>query len=131
MITLSPDGSTVTTSVDFNNLVTAYGAVQFVNTPPQSGAPAASYPACPAENSTFLGSSTLPPTPVDAACQCMEASLSCQFNPQTSDITGILADLLNTACGLVGDCSAIAGNGQSGTYGLVSACDPCKLTLSA
>lgn len=124
MITLSSDGSTVTTTTDFNNLVTAYGAVQFVNTPAQSSAPAASYPACPAENSTFLGSSTLPPTPVDAACQCMEASLSCQFNPQTSNTTGILGPLLNTACGLIGDCTAIAGNGQNGTYGLASACDP-------
>lgn len=131
MITLSSDGSTVTTTTDFNNLVTAYGAVQFVNTPAQSSAPAASYPACPAENSTFLGSSTLPPTPVDVACQCMEASLSCQFNPQTSNTTGILGPLLNTACGLVGDCTAIAGNGQNGTYGLASACDPCKSTLSA
>ena len=131
MITLSPDGSTVIPSADFTNLLTAYGAVQFLDTPPQGSAPPASYPACPAENSTFLGSSTLPPTPVDAACQCMEAKLSCQFNPQTSNISAILGDLLNTACGLVGDCSAISSNGQNGTYGLVSACDPCKLTLSA
>jgi len=130
MVTISADGSTVTTTTDFDNLATAYGAVQFDNTPPQSSAPAASYPACPAENSTFLGSSTLPPTPVDAACQCVEASLSCRFNPQTSNTTGILGPLLNTACGLVGDCSAIAGFGDNGTYGPVSACDPRKFTLS-
>lgn len=124
MVTISADGSTVTTTTDFDNLATAYGAVQFDNTPAQSSAPAASYPACPAVNSTFLGSSTLPPTPVDAACQCVEASLSCQFNPQTSNTTGLLGPLLNTACGLVGDCSAIAGFGDNGTYGPVSACDP-------
>ena len=126
MITLSSDGSTVTTSTDFDNLKTAYGAVQFVKDPSQSSAPAASYPACPAQNSSILASSTLPPTPVDAACKCVESSLSCQFNPQTSNTTGIVGPLLSTACGLVGNCQSISAFGDNGTYGLVSACDPCN-----
>ncbi len=131
MVAFSPDGSTVIPSIDFTNLLTAYGAVQFVNNPPQGSAPAASYPACPAENTVFLASPTLPPTPVDAACQCVQADVSCQFSPQVSNTTAIVGALIDTACGLVGNCNAITGNGQTGTYGLVSACDPCKLLLSA
>jgi hypothetical protein len=74
----------------------------------------------------MLASSTLPPTPVDAACKCVESGLSCQFNPQTSNTTGIIGPLLSTACGLVGNCQPISAFGDNGTYGLVSACDPCN-----
>jgi hypothetical protein len=128
MVNISADGSTVTTSTDFANLQAAYGALTFVTTPPQSSAPAASYPACPAQNSTILASSTLPPTPNDAACRCLEANLDCLFNPQTSNTTSILGPLLDSACSLLGtsggNCNSISANGQTGTYGLVASCDP-------
>jgi hypothetical protein len=130
MVNISTDGSTVTTSTDFSNLQAAYGAVTFVTDPSQSSAPAASYPSCPAQNSSFLASTTLPPTPSDAACQCLQANLDCLFNPQTKNTTSILGPLLNTACGLIGtsggDCKAIAADGQAGTYGIAASCDPCK-----
>ena len=135
MVNISADGSTVTTSTDFANLQAAYGAVTFVNVPPQSSAPAATYPACPAQNSSFVASPTLPPTPNDAACRCLEANLDCVFNPQTSNTTSILGPLLDSACSLLGtsggNCNSISANGQTGTYGLVASCDPCNLTLSA
>jgi len=121
-------GSTVTTSTDYSNLQTAYGAVTFVNDPAQSSAPAASYPSCPAQNSSLLASTTLPPTPNDAACKCLQANLDCLFNPQTSNTTGIVGPLLDTACGLIGqvgsNCNALSANGSTGTYGLVASCDP-------
>ncbi|KAI0307493.1 glycoside hydrolase family 72 protein [Multifurca ochricompacta] len=128
MITLSSDGSTVTPNTDFENLKTMYNQVSFINDPSQSSAPSASYAACPQQNTTFLASTTLPPTPNDAACQCLESNLSCQFNPQTSNTTAILGPLLDTACSLLGtvggSCDPIAGNGQTGQYGVVSPCDP-------
>ena len=128
MVTISSDGTTVTPSTDFNNLQTMYSQVSFINNPAQSNAPPASYPSCPQENTTFLASTTLPPTPSDSACQCLESSLSCQFNPQTSNTTAIVGSLLDTACSLLGsvggNCNPIAGNGQTGQYGLVSSCDP-------
>ncbi|KAI9513151.1 glycoside hydrolase family 72 protein [Russula earlei] len=128
IITLSADGSTVTTSTDYNNLQIAYSNVKFVDVPPQTGAPAATYPACPAENSTLIASTTLPPTPNDAACQCLDYNLSCRFNPQTSNTTAIVGALIDSACGLLGtsggNCNDLAGNGQTGSYGLISACDP-------
>ncbi|KAI9460168.1 glycoside hydrolase family 72 protein [Lactarius psammicola] len=128
MITLSSDGSTVTPNTDFDNLRTQYNQVSFINDPSQSSAPSASFPACPQQNSSFLASTTLPPTPSDSACQCLESNLSCQFNPQTSNTSAIIGPLLDTACSLLGtvggSCGLIAGNGQTGQYGLVSSCDP-------
>ena len=130
MVTISSDGSTVTPNDDFDNLQTMYSQLSFVNDPTQSSAPSASYPSCPQQNSSFLASTTLPPTPSDSACQCLEANLSCQFNPQTSNTTAIIGPLLDTACSLLGtaggSCSSISANGQTGQYGLASSCDPCE-----
>jgi len=126
MVTISADGSTVTTGTDYTNLKTQYGAVTFVNVPAKASAPAATYPACPGQNASFAGSTKLPPTPSDAACQCLEAGLGCQFAPQTSNTTAIVGQLIDTACGLLGGtgCTDLTGNGGTGTYGLISGCDP-------
>ena len=130
MVNISSDGTTVTPNTDFTNLAAMYKQVSFINTPALSAAPAASYPSCPQQNSSFLASTTLPPTPSDSACQCLENNLSCQFNPQVSNTTAIIGPLLDTACSLLGSaggsCSAISANGQTGVYGEVSSCDPCE-----
>jgi hypothetical protein len=130
MVNISSDGTTVTPNTDFTNLATMYNAVSFINTPALSAAPSASYPSCPGQNSSFLASTTLPPTPSDSACQCLESSLSCQFNPQVANTTAIVGSLLDTACSLLGSaggsCSPISANGQTGQYGEVSSCDPRK-----
>ncbi|KAA1468466.1 carbohydrate-binding module family 43 protein/Glycoside hydrolase family 72 protein [Dentipellis sp. KUC8613] len=128
MVTISSDGTTVTTSTDFNNLKAQYGQASGPNSPSQSSAGSSSYPNCPASNSSLLVSTTLPPTPNDAACQCLQNNLSCQFTPKTSNTSAIVGSLLDTACSLIGsaggNCNAISGDGSSGTYGAVSACDP-------
>lgn len=122
------DGSTVTTSTDFTNLASQYTGVVGPNTPSQADAGSTSFPACPAVNSSFLASTTLPPTPNDAACRCMVNTLSCQFTPQTSNYSVIVGELLNTGCSLLGanggTCDDIAGSGSTGTYGPVSMCSP-------
>lgn len=132
MVNISTDGTTVTPNTDFTNLAAMYNQVSFINTPALSAAPSALYPSCPGQNSSFLASTTLPPTPSDSACQCLEASLSCQFNPQVANTTGIVGPLLDTACSLLGSaggsCSPISANGTSGVYGEVSSCDPCEPT---
>lgn len=94
MVTIS--GDTVTTSDDFTRLAAQYGNATGPNSPSQSGAGSTSYPTCPQQNSTFLASTTLPPTPNDTACACVVDNLSCQFTPQTSNTTSILGELLNT-----------------------------------
>jgi hypothetical protein len=133
MVTISTDGSTVTTSSDFTNLQTQYAAASPPNSPLQSGAGAASYPSCPQQNSSWLASTTLPPTPNYAACQCLENNLSCQFTPSTNNYTAIVGALLDYACTLIGQsggsCSAISSNGATGQYGAVSECDPSKFMV--
>jgi len=128
MVNISADGSTVTPNSDFAALEAEYGAATPPNSPDQSSAGTPSYPACPAQNANMLASTTLPPTPNDVACQCLEKDLSCQFTPQTNNFTDIVGGLLDAACGLLGqtggNCNDIAGNGSTGSYGRVSFCDP-------
>ncbi|KAL4068413.1 carbohydrate-binding module family 43 protein [Scleroderma yunnanense] len=128
MVTISSDGSTVTTSQDFDNLKAQYTAASPPNSPSQSGAGSTTYPSCPAQNSTFLASTQLPPTPSVSACTCMENNLSCIFTPSVSNYTAIVGSLLDYGCSLLGQaggsCNDISGNGTTGQYGLVSECDP-------
>ncbi|KAG5653495.1 hypothetical protein H0H81_012705 [Sphagnurus paluster] len=128
IVTISTDGKTVTTSQDFDNLKTQYNQATGPNTPSQSSSPPSAYPACPTTNSTFVASTTLPPTPNEAACNCLLSSLSCRFTPQTSNYSVIVGELVDTACNFVGQkggsCDDIGGNGQTGVYGRLSGCDP-------
>lgn len=128
MVNISADGSSVTTGNDFNALASQYGQVNAPNTPNQNSSGNTNYPSCPAQSATFLASSSLPPTPNDQSCQCLDTTLSCLFTPQTSNYTVIVGQLLDTGCSLLGqaggNCNDIAGNGSSGEYGRVSYCDP-------
>lgn len=130
MVTLSSDNTTVTTSNDFNLLKAQYGNVTFINSPSQSSAGTTQFPACPQPNSTFLASTSLPPTPNEAVCQCLaQKSFTCTFketnSPQEAAVVGALTD---TGCSFLGQaggtCSPIGGSGSSGQYGSVSFCDP-------
>ncbi|OAX32148.1 glycoside hydrolase family 72 protein [Rhizopogon vinicolor AM-OR11-026] len=128
MVTISTDGSTVTTSSDFDNLKTQYGLASPPNSPSQSSAGTTSYPSCPQANSTWLASTSLPATPNLAACECLENNLSCQFTPTTNNYTAIVGSLLDYGCSIIGQaggsCNAISANGSTGQYGPVSECDP-------
>lgn len=134
IVNISADGSTVTTSDDFNRLKTQYGGITPPNSPSSSGL-TTSYPSCPAQNSTFLASTTLPPTPNDNSCNCLESTLACQFTPKTNNATqvsNIVGPLLDSACMFLGQaggsCDAISADGAAGKYGAVSPCDACKLS---
>ena len=128
MVNISTDGTTVTTGDDFARLVTQYGQATPPNTPTQSKAPAATYPSCPAQDDSFVASTTLPPTPNESACDCLLSALSCRFTPATSNYTAVVGELLDYACSLVGQqggsCGDIGGNGTTGVYGRLSGCDP-------
>lgn len=133
MVTISADGSTVTTSSDYQLLQQEYSNVTFINSPLQSDDATPTYPSCPAVNSVFVASPTLPPTPNNAACSCLENNLSCQFTPSTTNVSSIVGVLLDTACSLLGQqggtCNDISSNGTSGVYGIVSGCDPSMFVL--
>lgn len=125
MVTLSSDNTTATPTADFNRLQSQYSQVTFVNSP-SLGSSSATYPSCPTSNDTFFSSTTLPPTPSDKACNCLEQSLSCRFTPVTSNFNVEVGQLIDAACNFLGQkgasCDAIGGG--NGTYGLVSSCDP-------
>lgn len=135
MVTVSDDQSSVSTSDDYNRLKEQYGQVSGPNEPSQSSASQSSYPSCPSANDTFVASTTLPPTPNLEACSCLEDTLGCQFHPSISNYSTVVGELIGTACSLLGEaggnCDEIGGNGQSGTYGRISGCDPseCEILL--
>lgn len=128
MTTISSDGKTVTPNDDFTKLQAQYGNVSFINTPTKSSAGSSTYPACPTTNDTFAASTSLPPTPNEAACNCLESNLGCQFTPQTSNYSVIVGELIGTGCSLLGSkggsCDDIGTNPSSATYGRLSGCDP-------
>ncbi|ELU44563.1 glycoside hydrolase family 72 protein [Rhizoctonia solani AG-1 IA] len=115
MIELSADNATVTTSDDYTRLQNVLSNITFVNEPTQSNAAPSTYPACPAASTDFLASSTLPPTPNTATCECIKAnSFSCLFTPTTEQGVRGVGQLLDNGCQLLGQaggtCDAIAGN---------------------
>ncbi|KAL0950622.1 hypothetical protein HGRIS_007414 [Hohenbuehelia grisea] len=128
MVTISEDGKTVTTSDDFGRLRDQYTAATGPNSPSQGSVTASSFPTCPTANSTFVASTNLPPTPNEAACNCLESTLSCRFTPATTNYSTTVGELIGTACSLLGqqggNCDDIGGNGTTGTYGRLSGCDP-------
>lgn len=128
MVTISSDGKTVTTGEDFDRLKTQYGAASGPNSPSRASSPASTYGACAAPSSTFLASNTLPATPNDSACRCLENALSCRFTPASSNYTAVVGELLDTGCSMLGQvgasCTDIGGDSQTGVYGRLSGCDP-------
>jgi hypothetical protein len=128
IVTISADGTTVTTSSDYTALQAQYSALSPPATPNQGSAGATTFPTCPVQSTNLEASTTLPPTPNEAACNCLESVLSCRFTPQTTNTTDIVGQLLDVACSLLGQsggtCADIAGNGSTGVYGRVSACSP-------
>ncbi|KAI6134203.1 carbohydrate-binding module family 43 protein/Glycoside hydrolase family 72 protein [Pisolithus thermaeus] len=127
MVNISSNGSVIT-GQDFDNLAAQYAQASPPNSPSESSAGSTSYPSCPQQNSTFQASTSLPPTPNLSACTCLENNLDCQFTPTTSNYSSIVGSLLDYGCSLLGQsggsCNDISANGTSGTYGLVSQCDP-------
>lgn len=122
--------SSVTVSDDFTRLATQYNSSSPPNSPAKSSV-TANKTDCPAESSSLLASSTLPPTPDERFCNCInENSLSCIVKQSSANSPEIVGALLDYTCSLLGStdssasCDPIAGNGTSGTYGQLSFCSP-------
>ncbi|GFZ51518.1 1,3-beta-glucanosyltransferase gas1 [Saitozyma sp. JCM 24511] len=133
MVTFSADGQTVTVSADYTRLSTQYNATKTPTTPSQSSASSAAPGAltCPSVNATLLASSTLPPTPDESVCNCVnQNALACRVTQTSANEPNVVGALTDYACSLLGStnsgasCDAIGGNGTSGTYGSLSMCSP-------
>jgi hypothetical protein len=117
------DGSSVSTLADYNALSTQLASIS------PSGVNSASYSPtntvardCPATGTAWHAASSLPPTPNQALCSCMENSLACVVNPNVN--TSSFGDLFGTVCGLKSGCAGITANSTTGTYGAYSMCNP-------
>jgi len=80
------------------------------------------------EGTALEAAETLPPTPNESACACVESKLTCLFSSKQSDDNALIGTLTGQACGLLGqvkgNCDDISTNGTTGTYGIVAMCDP-------
>lgn len=131
LVNLNQDGS-VSTTQDFDNLKTQYTAItSFVQVPSSTDAGQTQYPACAAPDGVnFLGSNSLPPTPVQSACNCVvQKASSCVYTPRTVNISAVLGPLFSFTCSALGQqgnnaCNDLAADGAAGVYGKMAACDP-------
>ncbi|KAG8919118.1 1,3-beta-glucanosyltransferase gas1, partial [Tulasnella sp. 417] len=130
MVTISSDGSSVTTSDDFTRLQNQYTAVSFIDSPAQSTVGSNTQATCPSKTEAFLASTALPPTPVKDVCECLQKNVfSCVFsNTSSKNTSPVIGQLLNYACSQIGTvdgtCLPIGADGAAGRYGLFSVCDP-------
>lgn len=76
---------------------------------------------CPAVNSSWQASSSLPPTPNNAACDCMFKAASCV--PASDLKAESYGDIFGYICGSDNSlCAGIQGNTTTGKYGTFSMC---------
>jgi len=111
---------------DYSTFKTQLAAVSPQGTSFDSISTSRSAPSCPAQDSNWLASTTLPPYPSSCACSAMVGSLSCIANQIDPSHIG---QALSTACGFLvkadpaNGCNDISsGDGQQGVYGKYSFC---------
>ncbi|KAH2677022.1 hypothetical protein KXV51_003214 [Aspergillus fumigatus] len=118
------DSTSVSTMADFK-----YYSSQINNNANPSGTNKASYTptntalqSCPTVNSQWLASaSPLPPTPNEQLCTCMSNAASCVVKDSVS--SDEYGDLFSLICGYT-DCTGIARNATTGSYGAYGMCTP-------
>lgn len=115
---VSVSGSSVSTLADYLYYSSAMNSVQ-PELATAASASALATLACPTLASTWLASTKLPPTPKKDVCDCVKDSLRCVVSSDVDEED--YGKLFGVVCGLV-DCSAVSGNGTTGTYGAISFC---------
>ncbi|KAJ5037232.1 uncharacterized protein L3040_007409 [Drepanopeziza brunnea f. sp. 'multigermtubi'] len=118
--------SSISTLADYAPFSSRLNAATPTGVNSASYSPTNSPNACPAVASTWAVSpSGLPPTPNQAACECMMATLSCTVNTKNVNDTQI-SELFGTVCGYNNGkaCVGISTNTTTGQYGAYSMCSP-------
>ncbi|KAI9503905.1 Glucanosyltransferase-domain-containing protein [Coemansia spiralis] len=119
---VSVSGNTGKKTADYDNFKKALAAVNPKGVSMSSYTPSGKEQSCPevSKDNDWLASSTLPPTPSNATCECMMSTLSCiskitEFGKDVSSVFG-------TVCGSI-SCGDVTADGESGTYGKYSFCN--------
>ena len=121
---VSVDGSSVSTLADYNSYSSQIHAATPTVLNSASYSPTnTALQACPTVGADWEASTNLPPTPNQAVCSCMMASLSCVVNPTVN--TTDLGSLFSQVCGYNSGkpCVGIAANTSTGVYGPYSMCN--------
>ena len=79
---------------DFTRLGAQYNATTPANTPTKSSAPAVSALSCPSQSANFLASNTLPPTPDELVCNCLNSNaFACGILPTAANQPILIGNL--------------------------------------
>jgi hypothetical protein len=119
------DDNTVSTLADFNAFSTQIHSASPTGTNSASYTPTnTALQACPTMDVDWqVNSTTLPPTPNEALCECMVSSLTCTAKAGISDTE--IGTLFSQVCGYNGGkpCLGISKNTTTGVYGEYSMCN--------
>ncbi|KAK3055959.1 hypothetical protein LTR09_003193 [Extremus antarcticus] len=123
---VSVNGNSVSTLADFNNYKTQIAKVSPTGVQMDSYSPSNSAASCPSVGGNWHAASTpLPPSPNKQLCDCMTQSLSCVVSPSTGSSN--YQDLFGYVCkNDPKGCGGFQANGEKGTYGAYSMCDPAE-----
>lgn len=84
----------VTTSDDFSRLAAYYNNITTPTGPAQSSVTQGRID-CPAENAQFRANNTLPPTPDESACNCVDQNaFACKVIPATAQNPAKIGELI-------------------------------------
>ncbi|WPK26138.1 hypothetical protein PUMCH_003485 [Australozyma saopauloensis] len=118
---VSVDGSSVKTMDDFQYYASEMNAIKPTYAKSADvGAAATATMACPPPGANWNASPSLPPSPDKGVCECITNSLQCVVSDKVSSKD--YGELFGHVCGNI-DCSAVAVNGTTGSYGSISFCN--------
>ncbi|KAJ2451372.1 1 3-beta-glucanosyltransferase gel4 [Coemansia sp. RSA 2336] len=123
-------GNSGSKTEDYDNFKKALAAVKPKGVKMSSYSPSGKEQSCPDISKDWIASSTLPPTPSNATCDCMMKSLSCVSKLKavpTSDselktFGETVGNIFGTVCGSI-DCDEVSADAKSGKYGKYSGCN--------
>lgn len=119
---VSTDGNSVSTMTDYSYYSAEMNSISpSLAKSSEESSDASATLKCPSNNAkTWKASPSLPPTPDQDICDCVQDSLECVVADDVKEKD--YGDLFGEVCGNGIDCSAINVNGTNGTYGAVSFC---------
>lgn len=121
------DGSgSVSTLKDYTSLSSRVNAATPSSTSMAAYTATNSPASCPAVDSSWQASNSLPPTPDSDLCECMYNSLTCVASSSLNDTA--YGDIYGYICGEDESyCAGVTTNGTSGVYGSYSMCNSTQM----